>query len=295
MSTNASLAGKCGVVTGASRGIGRAVARRLADEGAQLVITSSLRAPDELEAVASDLRSSSGVDVVALAGPIESFDFGGELIDRCVQRHGRIDFLVNVAGIPSGPSSSILDVSHEHWQRLVGIHLGGTFNTCRHAAPLMAARSAGAIVNTSSDAFTGRFLGSGYAAGKGGTNSLTYAIANDLRPHNVRCNAICPSALTDMARPEDIAPRMNELFRRGLISQRILEASRNVPGPEYVATLYAYLVSDLAEDITGAVFRAEGNTVSRYPTPEFDDLIVEPTDRGPWSLEELHERFKKLG
>ena len=112
---------------------------------------------------------------------------------------GDLDVLVNCAGTAEPPGSSILDITLEEWQRADRRPPDSTFLTCRAVAPLLVARGGGAIVNTSSHAFTGVFGGTGYPAGKGGVNSLTYALAAELREHGVRVNAVCPGARTRLS------------------------------------------------------------------------------------------------
>jgi NAD(P)-dependent dehydrogenase (short-subunit alcohol dehydrogenase family) len=285
------LRGRAAIVTGASRGIGRAVALRLADEGADVVLNSSGSGPPgtaALAAVAAEINRRGKTRAVTSAGPVEDFEFTRELIATCVESYGRLDAVVNVAGIPSGPESSMCEVSPEEWHRQLDVHLTGTFNCCRHAVPILVEQQGGVIVNTSSDAFTGSFLGSGYGAAKGATNSLTYILAKQFRDDNVRCNAVCPSALTNMATPERVMPRMDELRRRGLISEDVHEAAKHLVGPEFVASLYAYLLSDAASSITGQVLRIDGTEIHRYRQPQREPLPTRPRDGGPLSLDEVH-------
>jgi NAD(P)-dependent dehydrogenase (short-subunit alcohol dehydrogenase family) len=285
------LQGRAVVVTGASRGIGRAVAVRLAAEGANVVVNSSGTGPTGADALAAVAEEINGLDrgrAVTCAGPVQDFEFTRDLIAACLDSYGRLDALVNIAGIPSGPASSMREVEPAKWQELVDVHLTGTFNTCRHAVPILVAQEGGVIVNTSSDAFTGAFLGSGYGAAKGGTNSLTYILAKELRGDNVRCNAICPSAATSLATPEQLAARMDELHRRELISDEVYEASKHLTGPEFVASLYAYLLTDAASAITGQIFRIDGTQIHRYREPERDAFATRSRDDGPLTVEEVH-------
>jgi len=172
------------------------------------------------------------------------------------------------------------------------VHLTGTFNCCRHAAPHLVAAGSGAIVNTSSHAFLGVYGGTGYAAGKGGVNSLTWALARDLAEHGVRCNAVCPGARTDLSSGPDYERKVRALHRRGLLDDALLAASLDPAPPEFVAPMYAYLVSDAARDISGQVFSVSGNYVGRFPAAAEELLLYrDHADGRTWTLDELHHQL----
>ncbi len=252
------LAGKAAVVTGSSRGIGRAVAQALAAEGASVVVNG--RSQGAVDEVVAELEGS-GARAVSYVGSIADFEVARELVDRCHDTFGGIDILVNCAGVAEPEGSSILDLSAEGWRELIDIHLTGTFNTCRHAAPRMVERGAGAIVNTSSHGYLGHYGGTGYPAGKGGVNSLTFAIAAELREHGIRVNAVCPGARTRLSTGASYEARVQQLHSRGILDDALRDASLAVPEPDHVGPLYAFLASDLARDITGRLFSATGGYV----------------------------------
>lgn len=210
------------------------------------------------------------------------------LIDSCVAEFGRIDILVNCAGTPEPPGSSILTVTSAQFRDLLDAHLGTTFETCRAAAPKMVAQGGGAIVNTSSFAFLGDYGGTGYPAGKGAVNGLTLAIAAELKGDGVRANVVCPGAKTRISSGPDYAAQLADLKRRGLLDAVSAQAALDAPPAEYVAPTYAYLVSDRAKDVTGQIFVAAGGFVGRFdrPTPRllaYRDHVDSP----PWSLDEV--------
>ena len=286
------LAGRSAVVTGASRGIGRAAAERLAAEGANVVLNSSGTSAEGrtlLDEVVAAINGRGGGRAIASCGPVEDFAYAGELIDTCRSAYGSVDILLNIAGIPSPDKKSILDVDLPVWHRLIDVHLHGTFNCCRHAAPSMVEQGRGAIVNTTSDAWVGSYAGTGYPAAKAATNGLSWAIANDLRSRGVRCNVIAPGARTGMASGPDFERRITALYEQGVLSSAARDAALSIAGPEYVAPAYAYLASDAAAGITGQMFRVSGNLVQHWPIPEPVTVVDRPKDAGPWSLEELHE------
>ena len=199
---------------------------------------------------------------VSYVGSIADFEVARELVDCCHDScFGGIDILVNCAGVAEPEGSSILDLSAEGWRELIDIHLTGTFNTCRHAAPRMVERGAGAIVNTSSHGYLGHYGGTGYPAGKGGVNSLTFAIAAELREHGIRVNAVCPGARTRLSTGASYEARVQQLHSRGILDDALRDASLAVPEPEHVGPIYAFLASDLARDITGRLFSATGGYV----------------------------------
>lgn len=283
------LAGRNVVVTGASRGIGEAVARRAAAEGANVVVNSSGAGgtdPGPLAAVAASITAAGGT-AVASVGPVEDLDYAEQLVTTCVDAFGSVDALFAVAGVPSPRRTSILDIDPADWRRLMAIHVDGTFNCCRHAAPLMAAQGGGAIVTTGSDSWLGDYAGTAYPAAKGAITSLTWAMARDLALHGVRCNAIAPGARTPMASGEGFERRITKLVEEGTLSPEEAEAVLTMPGPEFVAPLYTFLASDAAAGVTGRLFRARGGLLEVFPPPGPERLADRPVTEGPWEPHEL--------
>lgn len=283
------LAGRNVVVTGASRGIGEAVARRAAAEGANVVVNSSGAGgtdPDGLVAVAESIGADGGT-AVASVGPVEDLAYAEQLVATCVDAFGSIDALFAIAGVPAPRRTSILDVDPADWHRLMAIHVDGTFNCCRQAAPLMVAQGSGAIVTTGSDSWLGDYAGTAYPAAKGAITSLTWAMARDLAPHGVRCNAIAPGARTPMASGEGFRRRIAKLVEEGTLSPEEADAVLTMPGPEFVAPLYTFLASDAAAGVTGRLFRARGGLLEVYPTPGPETLADRPVAEGPWQPHEL--------
>ena len=171
------------MVAGGSRGIGRAVAELLCSLGAGVVVNG--RDPAAVaEAVAA--ITATGGRAFAVAGAADDERIAAALIEECTATFGRLDVLINCAGIAEPPRSSILDVAPAEFDRLMSAHVGTAFHTCRVAAPIMASQGHGAIINTSSMAFLGDYGGTGYPAGKGAVNGLTMAIAAELKGHGVR-------------------------------------------------------------------------------------------------------------
>lgn len=259
-----------------------AVAELLASQGFGVVVNG--RDSDAVDSAVDRI----GTSAVGFAGSPADPAVADELIERCVAEFGGIHALVNCAGTPEPAGSSILTVSSAQFRDLLDAHLLTTFETCRAAAPKMVAQGGGAIVNTSSFAFLGDYGGTGYPAGKGGVNGLTLAIAAELREHGVRANVVCPGAKTRISTGPAYEAQIADLNRRGLLDDVSAAGALDAPPGEYAAPTYAYLVSDLAKDITGRIFIAAGGFVGRFDrqTP----AIVAYRDHNespPWTVEEL--------
>lgn len=279
------LADRGAVVIGGSRGIGAAVAALLARHGAGVVVNG--RDADAARATADKIAADGG-HAVAHPGSAADQLAAESLVDKCIDEFGAIHILVNCAGIAEPPGSSILDISAAQFAGLLDAHLGTVFATCRAAAPKMVAQGGGSIINTSSVAFLGHYGGTGYPAGKGAVNSLTFAIAAELKEHGVRANVVCPGAKTRLSTGAAYEAHITELNRRGLLDEVSMQGSLDVATPDYVAPIYAYLASGLAEGVTGEIFVASGGFVGRFPR-HAPTLIGyrDHHDSPPWSVTEL--------
>ena len=289
-SERVALDGRAAVVTGSSRGIGRAVAEALARAGAQVVVNGR---DEATVAEAAREMQAKQLDVVACAGDTSDFDAAGRLIDTCTGEFGSLDIVVTCAGIAEPAGSSILDLEPADWQRLIEAHLTSVFNVSRHAVPHMKARGRGALVLTSSHAALGHYGGTGYPAGKGGVNSLAFALAAELREHGIRVNAVCPGARTRLSSGPDYERHIESLHRRGLVSEGVRDASLSAPGPEHVAPLYAFLASDAADGISGRLFSASGGYVGVF-APASESLLAfrNAETEGPWPVEALAAKLR---
>ena len=279
------LTGKRVVITGSSMGIGRAVAERLLREGARVVINA--RHEGALQDVVAAGASAAG-EVTAYAGSVADYRHAQKLVATCIDTYGGIDVLINCAGIAEPEGTTILDIEPDDWRNLIDSHLHGTFNTCHQAAPLMAEQGGGTIINTSSHAFLGTYGGTGYAAGKGAVNSLSYAMAADLKEHAIDVNVVCPGAKTRLSTGEAFENKILELHRKGILSDERKHSALNPASPGYVASLYAFLASELARGLTGKVFWGSGGYIGRFGPNEQEVLAT--MDQGasePWSVGEL--------
>jgi 3-oxoacyl-[acyl-carrier protein] reductase len=287
------LAGRAAVVSGGSRGIGRAVTELLCNLGAGVVVNG--RDADAVAETVSAINGSGG-RATGVVGAADDEAIAASLVDTCRDTFGRLDILINCAGIAEPPGSSILDITPDDFNRLLSAHVGTVFHTCRVAARVMVAQGYGTIINTSSVAFLGDYGGTGYPAGKGAVNGLTVAIAAELKTNGVRANVVCPGARTRLSSGADYEKHIKDLHRRGLLDDVTMQASLDSAPPEFVAPLYAYLASDLACDVTGQILVAAGGFVGRFdrPTPSLLGYRGHH-DAAPWSIEDLHKMIGTPG
>ncbi|ORW50744.1 short-chain dehydrogenase [Mycobacterium paraense] len=280
------LDGRGVVVSGGSRGIGRAVAELLCELGAGVVVNG--RDADAVGETVAAIADSGG-RVTPVVGAADDERVAGALIDECLKSFGRLDALINCAGIAEPPGSSILNISPAEFDHLIGAHLGTAFHTSRVAARVMAAQGHGAIVNTGSVAFLGDYGGTGYPAGKGAVNALTMAIAAELKPYGVRANVVCPGARTRLSTGAEYEQHIEDLYRRGLLDEMTMRASLDSAPAAFVAPLYAYLAGDLSRDVTGQILVAAGGFVGSFDRPTPRVLAYrDHHDAEPWSVEDLH-------
>jgi 3-oxoacyl-[acyl-carrier protein] reductase len=280
------LAGRGAVVTGGSRGIGRAVADLLSSLGAAVVVNG--RDPSVVEEAVAAIAASGG-QATAVVGAADDERVAAALVEECVSMFGRLDVLINCAGIAEPPRASILDIAPAQFDRLISAHLGTAFHTCRVAAPVMAAQGSGSIINTSSMAFLGDYGGTGYPAGKGAVNALTMAMAAELKAHGVRANVVCPGAKTRLSTGADYEEHIEDLYHRGIIDETTMRIALDAPPASFAAPIYAYLASDLARDVTGQIFAAAGGFVGSFDRPTPRVLAYrDHRDAEPWSVADLH-------
>lgn len=235
----AEFAGKRALVTGAGSGIGAAVARRLAAGGASVVLADVRR--DGIEALGAEL----GGDAQPLLLDVRD----EEAVAPAV---AGLDVLANVAGI--GSTQSAPDTPLEVWEDVFAVNARGTFLTCKHAIPDMAARGGGAIVNVASvAALVGLRNRAAYCASKGAVVALTRALAVDHVGEGIRVNAVCPGTVDS-----PWVRRLVEEVGESLDALRARQPLGRLGTPEEIAEAVVYLASDRAGFVTGSVLTIDG-------------------------------------
>jgi 3-oxoacyl-[acyl-carrier protein] reductase len=238
--------GKIALVTGASRGIGEAIARRLAGEGATVV--AAARSADALEKVVSSIAAAGGkafVLALDLADPA-SIESG---VRAALAAHGQIDVLVNNAGVTE--DNLILRMSRDAWDRVLATNLTGVFLLTQAVVKSMVRKRYGRIVNvTSIVGLMGNAGQANYAASKAGLVGLTKSVARELASRNVTCNAVAPGFITTA-----MTEKMTDEARAALTGQIPLD---RLGSADDVAAAVAYLASDEAAYVTGHVLNVSG-------------------------------------
>lgn len=237
------LEDKIAIVTGAGQGIGRAIADKLAAEGATVVVTDL----DE----ASAKQTAAGLPgAVALRADVTDRQDVQAAVDRVMQQFGRVDVLVNNAGWDK--ASPFVDSDPADWDRAIAVNLYGVLHTCKAVLPIMAGQGGGAVVNLGSDA--GRVGSSGeavYSAAKGGVIAFTKSLAREMARHQVRVNCVCPGP-TDTALFASFAgPKLREALTKAIPFRRLGQ-------PADVANVVAFLASDQAAFVTGQTISVSG-------------------------------------
>jgi NAD(P)-dependent dehydrogenase (short-subunit alcohol dehydrogenase family) len=272
----ARLDGRVAIVTGAGRGIGRSVAKLLASEGASVVVNDlgaemdgSGQDAGPANQVVAEIAEAGGKAVVNGAD-ISDFDAAEGLVKSAIDQFGRLDVLVNVAGILR--DRMVFNMTETEWDDVIRVHLKGTFNTTRFASAhwrsLRDETAQNRIINfTSVSGLHGAPGQPNYAAAKMGIVGLTYSSAHSLAKYGVTVNAISPAAATRMI---DSIPSEHRRVRAGDVDER---------SPDNVAPIVAYLASERSGWITGRVIHSAGYEVSLYNNPEPISRII---GTGPW-------------
>jgi NAD(P)-dependent dehydrogenase (short-subunit alcohol dehydrogenase family) len=260
-SSNGRLGGKVAIVTGAARGIGNAIARRFAVEGARVVI-ADIDEPEAKEAagrIAADGGSAIGVGTdVGVSAAVAA------LFDVTLGEFGTVDILVNNAAV-MGPGRHFLDTDEQWWDRYLTTNLKSHYLCIHRAAPIMARKRAGSIINLSSGGATRSHRGMiAYDASKGGIEALTRGLALELGPYGVRVNALVPGLIaTSPHEPAESLRRRDETIPLGRGG-----TADDLAGPA------AFLASDDARYVTGTRLVVDGGVLVQQRSPQVETFPV---------------------
>jgi NAD(P)-dependent dehydrogenase (short-subunit alcohol dehydrogenase family) len=268
------LAGKVIAVTGAGRGVGRAVAIAAAAEGASVVVNDygvNIDGTEPSSKVADEVVREilgAGGSAVGVADSVTTMEGGQRIVQTAVDRFGRIDGVVCVAGILR--ERMLFNMSVEEWEGVIATHLKGTFTVFRAASALMRQQKSGTLIGFTSGAYaSGSVSQANYAAAKGGIVSLVRSAAAGMYKYGVTANCIAPIARTRMA--ANVPMQLQEIGEA-----------------EDVAPLAVFLLSDRARHITGQVYTAVGGKVAVWSVPT--EVRSMQTD-GRWTPEEIASRI----
>ncbi len=280
------LAGKVAIVTGSGAGIGRAEAILFSGQGAKVVVNDIAVKNGEpvAKTVVDEIRAAGG-EAVANTDNVAEFQGAERLVQTAIGAFGRLDILVNNAGITN--FIPVYELTENDWDRMMAVHLKGSFGAIRFASPIMCKQRSGVIINTGSESGLGRVFGANYSAAKEGIIGLTRAVAKELGRFNVRCNAIRPRAattITEGIKLDRFLPVMRALGRYWFGHRAHIPASPEVFRPERVAALVAWLCTDAASNVNGRDFYVGGNEVGLYPELEVERLLYR---EGGWDLDAL--------
>ena len=282
------LKGKVAIVTGSGRGIGRAEALLLAQEGARVVVNDLGGGRDGVGEAASpadkvvkEIKDRGG-KAMANYDSVATPEGGENIIKSALNAFGRLDILVNNAGILR--DRMIFNMTPEEWDIIMKVHLYGHFNCTRPACVVFRQQRSGRIINTSSPAGLGNMGQANYSAAKEGIVGFTRTVARDMGRYGVTCNAIRPLAATRLTLSAELAEAIEKASAEGKPLPVGPEVTGLLPPPQDIAPFVIYLATDEAANINGCTFLVAGNQIALYSEPQPIRTIFKT---GAWTLDEL--------
>lgn len=244
------LNGKVAIVTGGSRGIGKAIAIELSRLGVNVVINYRNN-DDKATKTLEEIKSLGGYGML-IKGDVSSYDFCNKLVTKCIETFGKIDIVINNAAISK--VGLFIDMLEEDFDNLMAVNVKAMFNMCKNVVPHMLSRGSGNIINISSMwGNVGASCEVAYSASKGAVNMFTRALAKELAPMNIRVNAVAPGV---------IATEMNSWLSEEELDTLKEEIPVGRLGEPYeVAKAVAFLVSDESSYITGQIINVDGSII----------------------------------
>ena len=238
---------KVALVTGGSRGLGKAIALQLAKDGAQVVV-NYVTSTDKAEQVVAAIQAEGG-KALAMKADVSNSEEVEKMVDTIYEQFGRIDILVNNAGVTR--DELLISMERADWDKVIGTNLGGLFNCTKAVAKYMMMQKSGRIINMSSVAGERGGRGqSNYAASKGAVNAFTRSVAMELARKKVTVNAVAPGVVeTEMS--SEVIRRAQDIILNSVALKRLGQ-------PEEIAKVVAFLASDDSSYITGEVIRVDG-------------------------------------
>jgi NAD(P)-dependent dehydrogenase (short-subunit alcohol dehydrogenase family) len=256
---NMLLEGRVAIVTGAGRGIGRAIARKFAAEGAAVVVTA--RSENEIYEAMNEIRSAGGQAAAVHADLAREIDCK-KIVDGARAAFGKVDILVNNAGI-YGPVTPVEKFPLRDWDLVMNVNLRAPMLLCQLVLPEMYARKSGSILNISTAGAKMAFaLSSAYTSSKSGLIGLTHVLAAEAARQGVRVNAICPGPVTETKMSKDLTREFSDYFKSGAdetLQQMLQGILQGRPQrTDEIASAALFLVSDQASAITGQTLNVDG-------------------------------------
>lgn len=244
------LKGKTAIVTGASRGIGKATALKLASLGANIVL--NYRSNEEEASKVEGEIKALGVETIMVKADISKMDEVENMISTAKEKFGTIDIMVNNAGITK--DTLIMRMKEEDFDSVINVNLKGVFNCLKCITPIMMKQKSGKIINLSSVVgITGNAGQVNYAASKAGVIGMTKSLAKEIGSRGINVNAVAPGFIeTDMT--DVLGEKAKDEYKKGI-------PLRKLGKPEDVANVIAFLASDAADYVTGQVIHVDGGMV----------------------------------